>query len=232
MRTASSPAAQELLTTQAVKLVAAARTVLKDPGRRAQLRRGLGKPPEHPAMLGAHRTVARHVPSAANPAAEWAFYAVAALIAAQPRTARDAEIDATAEEGPAADETSQPLPENTEAASTTGVAGSVQRPCLGETLARAVIAGKLNEDTTESRLHLLARQDLAGLHRQLPRLVAHLRADLVEIDWVQLLLDLATWDTQRGWVTKRWVQAYHRTLARSGTMSPQSPAATPEGDDA
>jgi CRISPR system Cascade subunit CasB len=66
----------------------------------------------------------------------------------------------------------------------------------------------------DARLQLLARQDLNGLHRQLPRLVLHLRADLVRIDWPVLVRDLARWGRDPRQVAKEWMQSYYRTSER------------------
>ena len=62
----------------------------EDPGRRAALRRSLGRLPED-AGYRAHGVVARFLSETPNRAEERAFYAVAAMIAAQPRDARDQE---------------------------------------------------------------------------------------------------------------------------------------------
>jgi len=201
-----------------------------NPARRAALRRGVGHPPEHVSVRAAHATVARHIPSGADASTEWALYAVAALIAAQPRPARDEEAAAngdaepdTADEQPTSNEDTVVVAEAPPTAS--------EPTNLGATLAAAVLAQRLKSDTTEARLHLLCRQDLAGLHRQLPRLSAHLRSSQtpVPIDWVTLIADLAQWGINRDQVAKRWLQSYYRALATNSRQTVD--AATPGTSD-
>lgn len=189
MTTAPSLGRSAELTPYAIRLVQAARDTLVDASLHTALRRGLGQAPHHPAMSGAHRTVAPCLPPDPDAATEWAWYTVAAMIAAQPGAAREQDTESAASEA------------------------ERQRPCLGEALARAVAADRLEAATAEARIQLLARQHLRGLHRQLPRLVAHLRVHLVPVDWVRLLLDLARWNGERDQVAAEWLQAYRRTLA-------------------
>src|SRR5437879_4658232 len=74
----------------------------KSAGDRAALRRAVGRSPQHPTARPAHAIVAPYVrPDADDAATERAFYAVAAMIAAQPRKARD---------HAAADEPTEPEP--------------------------------------------------------------------------------------------------------------------------
>src|SRR5699024_193461 len=72
----------------------------------------------------------------------------------------------------------------------------------------------LKGDMVRGRLHLLARYRTDRLHRELPKLITHLRASAVPVDWGLLLRDLALWDEERGRVAKQWVQQYHRTRDR------------------
>ncbi|RNL86731.1 type I-E CRISPR-associated protein Cse2/CasB [Halostreptopolyspora alba] len=184
----------------------------RDPGTRAMLRRGLGRPPEDIANFHAHAVVTRYLPERCDHATERAFYTVAALVAAQPRGARDQE----AAEATSAESTDEATAENAAAESTPEPAAPEDtaegtRRTFGQTLAWAVENGHLKGDMVRERLHLLARYRTDRLHRELPKLVAHLRADLVPIDWGYLLRDLALWDEERDQVAKRWVQQYHRT---------------------
>jgi CRISPR type I-E-associated protein CasB/Cse2 len=193
----------------------------KSPGDRAALRRVLGRSPEHPAAHASYGIVARHVPSKADAATERAFYAVAAMIAAQPGKARR-HGDDTAEEIPAETAPPQRATPGTEA---TAVAmrvqdavsadGQARTKNLGATLAEAVAAGKRKPETTEARLHLLCRQGVDGIHRHLPRLITQLRSDLVPVDWPTLLVDLSRWGRGRDWVAKEWLQDYYRTYHRA-----------------
>jgi CRISPR type I-E-associated protein CasB/Cse2 len=193
------------LTGRAAALVERVHRTLHTPGDRAALRRGLGQPPEHPNVRASHRIVATFVRDSDSLATERAFYAVASLIAAQPRKARDDSLTDT-------DEAAENEPAGTAAATELPAPRRPRHTNLGATLAQAVNSRILSEQTTEARLHLLCRQNLDGLHRHLPRLIAHLRADLVPIDWVQLTLDLARWPIEGDRVAKRWLQAFHRTI--------------------
>src|SRR5690606_30064731 len=168
--------------------------------------------------------VARYLPERCSEAEERAFYTVAALVAAQPRGARDQEAlpgpereaaedgrPPGAEEGATGEAGDGTAPPG-EAAGPSGRddTAAVTRHTLGQSLAWAVENGRLKGDMVRDRLHLLARYRTDRLHRELPKLIAHLRADLVPIDWGYLLADLARWESERGQVAKRWVQQDHR----------------------
>ena len=188
---------------QATKLVGAAVKTLTHPDkrRRVALRRALGKSPEDPAVRAAHMVVAPALPEHRDAATERAFYSVASMIAAQPRDARDDTASLNDDE-----------PEEGEHENASPAVPVDEQESLGATLGRAVATGKLREDTTESRLHLMCRQDIDGIHRHLPRLIATLRADLLPVSWVRLTVDLSRWGRERDLVTKRWLQDYYRTL--------------------
>ncbi|MFC7329880.1 type I-E CRISPR-associated protein Cse2/CasB [Marinactinospora rubrisoli] len=175
-----------------------------DPGLRTALRRGIGRPPKDIANFHAHAVVAPFLPERPDHATERAFYTVAALIAAQQRGARDQDVARAALEKDDGAEGG-----STGAANT--AAGRSRRRNLGETLAWAVEKGRVNGDTARDRLHLLARYRVDRLHRELPKLVSYLRADLIPVDWGYLLRDLARWGSERDQVAKEWVQRYHRT---------------------
>jgi CRISPR system Cascade subunit CasB len=177
-----------LILARADALVRDVKGLIKNPADRAVLRHSLGRAPDEVA-LDVHRIVMKHVHDVRlDPAAERAFYAVPAYIAEQPRQGRD-------EEPPAA----QAVP----------LVG--RRRNLGDSLARAVHDKGLNQGSTENRLQLLARQNLDGLYRQMPRLVLYLRGRLVPIDWALLIQDLSRWDREPKQVAKKWMQSYYRT---------------------
>jgi CRISPR type I-E-associated protein CasB/Cse2 len=163
-----------------------------DPGRRAALRRGLRRRPEQAPTM--HATVARWLPDSPRPAQERAFYAIAAMLAAQPPSARGQISD---------DE--EPTP------------ATPRRVSLGESLAGAVRrpGRALAEGSAEKRLHLLTRQSLDGLHQQLPGVVRHLRQLDIPVDWVALMNDLATWPRDRDRIAKRWLQDFYSTLHKT-----------------
>ncbi|WP_026118751.1 type I-E CRISPR-associated protein Cse2/CasB [Nocardiopsis salina] len=200
------------------RMVAYVRRVnAREPGTRAALRRGLGRPPEDIANFHAHAIVTRYLPENHDRATERAFYTVAALVAAQPRGARDQEAAEASQDEETATSTLEEPPAYEaappEAAALPADGRSAQQPrlTLGQTLARAVENGHLKGDMVRDRLHLLARYRTDRLHRELPKLIAHLRADHVWVDWGLLLRDLARWGTERAYVSKQWVQQYHRT---------------------
>ncbi|GII97533.1 hypothetical protein Ssi02_77640 [Sinosporangium siamense] len=151
-------------------------------------------------VLKAHATVVPWLPALPSRAVESAYYSIAALIAAQPANRR---AEKPASELPAPPE----VPTEEEKKS--------ERPTasLGETLGLAVRDKKLNLDTTEARLLLLCRQDVTGLHRQLPGLVRQLTAKELTPDWGRLLIDLSRWGHGRDRVVKRWIQDFHRTIS-------------------
>jgi CRISPR system Cascade subunit CasB len=165
--------------------------VCRDNGRRAALRRGVGRTPEQASTM--HATVAPFLPNDCRREEEHAYYTVAALLAAYGRTA-------VAQTDGAADET-QPA----------------RRQNLGSTVALAVCRpgpGRrpMGRDTAEKRLHLLTRQNYPGIHRQLAGIVRYLSLVDVPIDWAQLLIDLRKWHVRRDLIAKNWLQAFYRTL--------------------
>ncbi|MEU6934819.1 type I-E CRISPR-associated protein Cse2/CasB [Streptomyces sp. NPDC046374] len=178
-----------------------------DPGARSALRTGLRKNLD--AVPQMHRFVASWLPSDTTPEdTQRAYYTVASMIAAQPRTA----LATPAPEGEgdvpdvsAVTDTPQPAPS----------AAPGYGPSLGIAFARAVVQSPgrdkaMREATAESRLNLLTRQSLPGLHRHLPAAVAYLRACDVPVDWAQLLTDLTRWQQHAGRISRRWLQDYYR----------------------
>src|SRR5699024_6005229 len=130
-----------------------------DPGTRAALRRGLGRPPEDIANFHAHAVVALYLPEEHDRATERAFYTVAALVAAQPRGARDQEAEESAQDEDADSEAEEErtedkasLPETRTGASGPSRSAQQQRHCLGQTLAQAVENGHLKGDMVRGRL--------------------------------------------------------------------------------
>lgn len=177
-----------------------------DPGARTALRSGLRRGLDDVPRM--HRFVAPWLPGNGQvPDAEQrAYYAVAAMIAAQPRgsyTAPDNErtpdLDATA-------------------------AAEVTTPRYGMSLGLAFASAvaespgrerEMRESTAESRLNLLTRQSINGLYRHLPAAVGYLRDVGVPVDWAQLLSDLVAWPTHSGKISRRWLQDYYRLRAQA-----------------
>ncbi|MFE1099423.1 type I-E CRISPR-associated protein Cse2/CasB [Nocardiopsis alba] len=204
--------------------------VRDEPAVRAVLQRASGKRVEDPAVLPVHEFVARYLDRLLasieeDDQARWyfpeadverAFYGVAAMLAAQPRQARDrigGEDEDTADEAVEKDT-------STADQKATDTEGTERRPSdplrrrsnLGAALGKAVTQGRLNADTTKERLHLLCRQSVDGVHEQLPRLILHANNKDVPIDWGRLALDLSRWGVDRDSVAKEWSQGYHRTI--------------------
>jgi CRISPR system Cascade subunit CasB len=160
--------------------------------------------------MGVHRIVAPLLPKDVKESEERAYYAVAALIAAQDRNARD---QTRSKDGP---ETAPASASAQEAPSGPGEEdGEPERPSLGYSLAQ--LAHKSDRDKSKvigDRLELLARQDLDGLYRHLPRLILQVRGDQVRIDWGVLVRDLTRWAHDPRQVAKEWAQDYYRTSER------------------
>ncbi|MBF6063510.1 type I-E CRISPR-associated protein Cse2/CasB [Nocardia terpenica] len=195
---------QESLQVHAQAMVSGvAQVVNSSTGARAALRRALRRPPDSDQARNAHRIVAPYLPGGADTATERAFYAVASMIAAQPRTATDSEQDIGAVE------------ETVEAhvAESDGGDRAVgdTSESLGKMLGRATALGAVKFDSMEKHLHLLCRQQLHGVHQHLPRLILRLRRERVDISWARLIVDLATWPYGRDRITKRWLQDFYRT---------------------
>ncbi|MFE3875883.1 type I-E CRISPR-associated protein Cse2/CasB [Kitasatospora sp. NPDC059146] len=81
---------------------------------------------------------------------------------------------------------------------------------LGWSLARAVHTKTLTDDTVKARLLLMSRQDADALTRDLPPLVARLRAGDVPVVWPLLLRDLTRWVDYPTDTARAWARAYYQ----------------------
>ncbi|WP_244315530.1 type I-E CRISPR-associated protein Cse2/CasB [Streptomyces albidochromogenes] len=174
----------------------------EDPGARSALRSGLRK--DLDSVRRMHRLIAPWLPEPRTEDVERAYYAIAAMIAAQPRSALAVPADG-------------PLQPDEELAAT-GRAGR-RRASLGAAFAAAVTEGpgrekEMRVGTAESRLNLLTRQSVNGLHRHLPSAVGYLRSLGVEVDWAQLLDDLGDWRKHSGRISRTWLQDFYRVLGK------------------
>ncbi|MGW1539795.1 type I-E CRISPR-associated protein Cse2/CasB [Streptomyces sp. NPDC002309] len=173
----------------------------EDVGARSALRSGLGK--DLDSVRRMHRLVAPWLPEQCSADVERAYYTVAAMIAAQPRSAL-AFPDLTPTAG-------QVPPDGQEAAPTRWR----RRASLGTAFAVAVTEGpgrekEMRAGTAESRLNLLTRQSVNGLHRHLPASAGYLRTLGVDVDWSQLLDDLGDWRRHSGRISRTWLQDFYR----------------------
>ncbi|WGD39818.1 type I-E CRISPR-associated protein Cse2/CasB [Streptomyces cathayae] len=182
---------------------------------RAELRRGLGLPVERCNYL--HRYIVPWMSDAnkdVHSDTRRAHYAVAALIAARPRTAR---------EMPASD-----------AARSGGAGGRRARANLGFALGQAVKKGVLKPATAESALHLMSRQSTDAIHPGLPALTRQLLSGGVAVDWAVLLEDLSWWNRDRDRIATAWLESYFRTTtaepAPDDTDHPETPEPTEENE--
>ncbi|MEV4611068.1 type I-E CRISPR-associated protein Cse2/CasB [Kitasatospora sp. NPDC049258] len=175
------------------------RLSFEDPGARSALRRGRGK--DLDAVPFMHRFVAGWLTEEQlrDPDVERAYYTMASLIASQRR-----EQYAAAKGIADGDGAAPPV-------------GGRHGRSLGVAFADAVAKGDagLRESSAQTRLNLLARQSVDGLHRHLPGAVRQLRDRQVEVDWAQLLVDLSCWRRHAGAVKRRWLQDYYRARLAS-----------------
>ncbi|MFF4381602.1 type I-E CRISPR-associated protein Cse2/CasB [Kitasatospora sp. NPDC001547] len=209
----------------------------EDPGVRAALRRGVGK--DLDAVPFMHRYVASWLTDEQTRSrdVQRAFYTVASLIAAQRRdqyaaakaetSRKNGSKEQPKEQAKDEEATAAGSPPDAPGALTDrgeeadpGTAERIPPRSLGQAFADGVIkggqAGGLRETSAETRLNLLSRQSVDGLHRHLPGAVRQLRGSDVEIDWAQLLIDLCQWRRRSGTVKRIWLQDYHRTLQKDG----------------
>ncbi|MFB7176881.1 type I-E CRISPR-associated protein Cse2/CasB [Streptomyces sp. NPDC056257] len=205
------PSAPRARTRQQAFTAHMVRVAATDPGARAALRGGVRRGLNERRLREMDRLIVPWLPErgALTDDIEWAYYAVASMIGATTsRTVAAAPEEPPVEAGPGEPAPADEGPQRDR--------GAVPRygTSLGVAFALAVTGGRggreMREATAESRLNLLTRQSLTGLHRHLPGSVGYLRELNVEIDWAQLLSDLSAWRGHRGRITRRWLQDYYR----------------------
>ncbi|MEU1495756.1 type I-E CRISPR-associated protein Cse2/CasB [Streptomyces sp. NPDC005776] len=189
-----------------------------DPGARAALRAGLRRDLDHPRTRAMHRLLTPRLPEGCDDKTAQAHYTVAALIAAQPRHAfaSDQEDDENAadEQGTVKKHVLQEDGPDEEAATPESTRYG---PSFGASLGHAVMAkgASMRMSAAESRINLLTRQSLRGIHLHLPGAVNQVRTTSATIDWGQLLADLVDWPYQSGRISRRWLQDFYRITARA-----------------
>ncbi|WP_371648063.1 MULTISPECIES: type I-E CRISPR-associated protein Cse2/CasB [unclassified Streptomyces] len=190
-----------------------------DPGARAALRAGLRRDLNHPRARAMHRLLTPLLPQGCDDRSAQAHYTVAALIAAQPRhafaTDQEDDEDTADQVGAVAQQVLQEDGEADEGAAAPEPAP--YGPSFGATLGHAVMAkgASMRMSAAESRLNLLTRQSLRGIHLHLPAAVNQVRTTDATIDWGQLLTDLVDWPYQSGRISRRWLQDFYRITARA-----------------
>ncbi|MFC7216854.1 type I-E CRISPR-associated protein Cse2/CasB [Streptomyces polyrhachis] len=199
--TAATPPADRLASQSA--FVAYVLKLCENNKNRADLRSGLGRPVERSNYM--HRLLVPRLmdEEVHHRDARRAHYAVASLIAARPRAARDADAQAAeeaAEAGPPQD--------------SARVTEWWNRPNLGASLAEAVNKKFIKPDTAEADLHLMARQSSDAIHIRLPALTRQLLDKGVTVDWAVLLHDLTWWNRDQDRIATRWLESYFRVRTR------------------
>ncbi|MGA5321607.1 type I-E CRISPR-associated protein Cse2/CasB [Streptomyces seoulensis] len=181
-----------------------------DPGARTALRTGLRRGLDDVPRM--HRFIVPELPRGGRiPAArQRAYYAVASMIAAQPRHTFTAAEPVTDTEETSGEEASASQPTSAQKY------GSSLGHAFATAVAQAAARDKaIRESTAESRLNLLTRQSTDGLHRHLPAAVRYLCDVGVDVDWPRLLADLIAWPDDAKKVARRWLQDYYIQQAKS-----------------
>jgi CRISPR system Cascade subunit CasB len=188
-----------------------------DPGARAALRSGLGKPLDEVQRM--HRIVVPLLPpNVWDDDTQRAFYTVASMIAAQKsETLRATRTTPSPDASGAAGDEAQ-----------TGTKPSPYGASLGMTFAAAVaLPNGLRENSAETRLNLLTRQSTLGLHRHLPASVRQLCDKQTPPDWAQLLVHLRAWPQDRKAIGRRWLQDFYRARNKAALEAARKAADTP-----
>ncbi|MFE0099866.1 type I-E CRISPR-associated protein Cse2/CasB [Streptomyces sp. NPDC059009] len=188
-----------------------------DPGARAALRAGLRRDLDHPRARPMHRLLTPRLPDGCDDKTAQAHYTVASLIAAQPRHAfapdQEDDEDTADEQGAVNKQAFQEDGESDEDA--TPPDPTPYGTSFGAALGHAVTAkgASMRMSAADSRINLLTRQSLRGIHLHLPAAVNQVRATGTSIDWGQLLADLVSWPYQSGRISRRWLQDFYRITA-------------------
>ncbi|MYV50105.1 type I-E CRISPR-associated protein Cse2/CasB [Streptomyces sp. SID2888] len=180
-----------------------------EPGVRARLSRGRGRPVEECAPMD--RYLSRRT---AHRSGRRAYYTIASLIAMAGPQSHTPGVRPDNDPG-------LPSPENDPASLLVAPAESAPppaapdpaawfaRPNLGATLATAVHRAGHGPERTESLLHILTRISDDQLHRRLPAPVTRLLRDGITPDWGVLLHDLVQRPYRRDRVGLRWRDAFY-----------------------
>lgn len=174
-----------------------------DRGTRAALRSGLGKTLDRVPRM--HAIVAPLLPdwTIGKADAQRAYYAVASMIALLPSDQIQGIRERFGPEG-----------------SNTGRYGQ----SLGHTLAEAVTSGTrkgIRESAAETRVNLLTRQSVEGLHRYLPSTIRQLQGAGVPVDYARLIKDLRNWRRYRGDISRYWLQDFYRARFKADLEAAQ-----------
>ncbi|NKI41097.1 type I-E CRISPR-associated protein Cse2/CasB [Streptomyces sp. LD120] len=218
-----------------------------DPGARSALRSGVGK--DLDAVPRMHQVIAHLVPPAADDRAQRAYYAVAAMIAEQTRRKQRSSSEEETEdaEGTEEAEDAEGAEDGASGGAPAGTApgsedrAATLRPDYGSSLGAAFAAAvdvasgrerQMRRGTAESRLNVLCKQQITGLHRHLPASVRYLRSLGVPVDFARLLQDLLDWPRDSGRITRYWLQDFYRELQKADRRRADSEDAEAVVEDA
>jgi len=166
-----------------------------------------------------HRLLTPRLPEECDDKTAQAHYTVAALIAAQPRHtfAPDQEEDEDTADDQEAGKEHVLQKDGEPDGEGTAPEPAPYGPSFGATLGHAVMAkgASMRMSAAESRINLLTRQSLRGIHLHLPAAVNQVRTTGAIIDWGQLLADLVDWPYRSGRISRRWLQDFYRITARA-----------------
>ncbi|NJP65883.1 type I-E CRISPR-associated protein Cse2/CasB [Streptomyces spiramenti] len=187
----------------------------RDPGNHAALRAGLRRDLDHPRVRPMHRLLTTLVPAGCDDTAQ-AYYTVASLIAARPRHSFTAAQEADEhEEAIRADQETQAAQKSERTAGKADRSAPTRSESFGAALGQAVVAkgSSMRLSAAESRINLLTRQSLRGIHLHLPAAVNQVRVTETPIHWDRLLADLVDWPHRSGRISRHWLQDFYRITA-------------------
>ncbi|ATW46721.1 type I-E CRISPR-associated protein Cse2/CasB [Streptomyces peucetius] len=202
------------------EFVASIHDLCTNPGIRAALAKGRGRPVEQCGFMDRYLTR-----STAGRPGRRAHYTIAGLIALAgpaahtPGVRPDPPHPATPANPPRSTTTTSALAAMPDSPVITTVAPAVdeavdwvKRPNLGATLAAAVTSCGYSEERTGEQLHVLTRLGDDQVYRRLPSHITRLLGDGLTPNWAVLLSDLIQRPYQRDAVSLRWRDSFYLGL--------------------
>ncbi|MFI0990657.1 type I-E CRISPR-associated protein Cse2/CasB [Streptomyces exfoliatus] len=195
--------------------VASVHDLCTNPGIRAALAKGRGRPVEQCGFMDRYLTR-----STAGRPGRRAHYTIAGLIALAGPAAHTPGVRAQpTSANPPRNTASHALPVMPDSPAITPVALAAdeavdwaRRRNLGATFAAAVTTRGYNEERTGEQLHVLTRLGDDQVHRRLPSHLTRLLGDGLTPDWAVLLSDLIQRPYQRDAVSLRWRDSFYLAL--------------------